>query len=131
MAVIGTFACLWSFLRTADFSIHDFVQVFGVWVMAIVPLCFLAMDFKKIQFVELTDEGVASLVWAKPITWPRLERFFLKWTDVQKIEVRANFIYLHGAQHRVVINTFLFKDANEVIKFINKASGSAGSSYVA
>jgi hypothetical protein len=125
MLVVGTFAGVWVFLRTADFSVYAFAQIFGILVMVFIAIYFVAMDFKKVQSIELDDDGVSSLVWVKPIRpkiWPRLEKIFLKWADVQKIEVRANLIYLYGSHYRVAINTLLFKDANEVVKFINRCT---------
>ena len=129
MSAVVTFACIWIFLHTADFSIHGFAMAFGGLAIFFIFVYYLSINFKIGQSVELTDEGVWSLVWIKPTRsrmWPRLERVLLKWTDIQKWKMRTNHIYLYGLRHRVVINTILFKDGNEVIKFINKATKADG-----
>jgi hypothetical protein len=129
MAAVGILGCLWFFLRTDNFSIYAFAQLFGVLTIVFIPLFAIAINFKIGQSIELTDDGVWSLVWVKPTRsriWPKLERDLLKWTDLQKWKMRANLIYLYGPRRRVIINTALFKDGNEVIKFINKATKADG-----
>lgn len=87
------------------------------------------MNLKIGQSIELTNDGVWFLAWVKPTKsriWPKLERVVLKWTDIQKWKIHANHIYLYGLRHRVTINTLLFKDGNEVVKFINKATKTVG-----
>jgi hypothetical protein len=129
MAAIGGFSCVWIFFRVADFSIFGFARLTGLLAMIFLLIYFLAIDFKKAQSVELTNDGVWSLVWLKPTRsqiLPRFERVLLRWSDIQKLKMRSNLIYLFGAQHRVIINTVLFEDGNEVVRFINKATNADG-----
>jgi hypothetical protein len=127
MLSVGVFSCMWVFLRTEDFSVHGFVQLFGILATLFMVICFLVFDFKKGQSVELTNDGVWSLVWIKPTKarlWPRLERVFLKWENMEKWKMRANAIYLYWPRNRVVVNILLFEDGDEIVKFINKATKS-------
>jgi hypothetical protein len=125
MILVPVFAHLWVFLREADFTAHAFLSLFETFGVCFILGGYLVMYLKIGQSVELTDDGIWSLVWVKPTKakmWPSLERKILNWTDMQKWKMSGSLIYLYGSQHRVVINTFLFKDGNEVIKFINKAT---------
>lgn len=125
MAVVGTYAIISVFVRTPESSLSD-ISIILVFLGAFVSLIYLlVMHFKQAQSIELTDDGVWSLVWSKPTRarlWPKLERTFLKWTDIHMMSTQGDLIFLYGP-HRVLINTLYFKDANEVINFINSSRG--------
>lgn len=116
---------LWVFVRVADFSINAFLPLFETWgVILILGYC-LGVHLIKLQSVELTDEGVWSLVWMRPVAgkiFPRLSNNLLKWEDMQRWAVTTHLIYLYGPRYKVVINTLLFKNDKEVIEFINAAT---------
>ena len=95
-------------------------------IIVLVLLCIVTIFFQMANSIELNNDGVLSLVWVKPKigrVLPRLERVILKWEDIKKWKMMNNgVIYLYSSKRRVVINTLLFKDKSEVIKFINKAT---------
>lgn len=125
MFVVGFFASVKIFIHQADFSFLGFIHTFWLLLVLCIPGFMVVVGFRKSQSIELTDEGIWSLIWIKPTKakmWPRLERTLLKWTDMQRWKTRGHVIYVYGAQHRVAINTLLFKDGNEVVAFINKAT---------
>ena len=126
IAVVGIFPFVFDFFRGGDHSIYRAFELLGMAMVLYILAFFSAVSVKIGYSVQLTDDGVLSLVWAKPRRGkilPRLEIAILRWSDMQKWKVSGHLIYLYGSQHRVVINTVLFEDPNEIVKFINKSTG--------
>jgi len=128
MTAVTILAGIWVFLRTADFSMYSAAVFFGGLLIFIVLMYYLTVNFKIGQSIELTDDGVWSLAWVKPTklgVWPRLEKRLFRWTDLQRWKMRGHVIYLYGAERSVAINTILFEDGNEVVRFINRITKAA------
>lgn len=79
---------------------------------------------KRLRSIELTEEGILYLDIRLPSSngqWSIWERKMLNWKDIKQVEIRINFIVLSGYKKCISINTSIFKDPNEVLKFINKS----------
>ena len=125
MSIIGVLSVLLIFFRTADFSIFGIAQSLAILITIFFILYLLAMNFRKAQSIELTNEGVWSLVWRRSTqdkNWPHQERVLLKWADMKDWAVRAHLIYLNGSRNKLVINTLLFENPDEVIGLINRST---------
>lgn len=65
LSMIAIFAGIWVFVRTEDFSFYNAVTFLGGLSIFILLVYYLTIIFRIGQSVELTDEGVWSLVWER------------------------------------------------------------------
>jgi len=84
----------------------DHQEPFGVTVAV---LCWLILEDRRIRSVELNEQGVSALVWArKPLPFfCTLERVFINWREVRQVGMRGLSIWIDSGRYNVPINTNL------------------------
>lgn len=124
MGLCASLAGVWVVFHGTSVSMIRLIYLVALLSVIFVLVVGIVRDFQKSQSVEISDEGIRSLVPVKNSildVFPRLESVLLVWQDVVKAEVCANLIYVYGPGFRVVANTLLFDDPRNVINFVDDA----------
>lgn len=129
LAVVPCFLAISSFVDGASFSFHSLflmLLICGISVAFCLPLIVI---LKISQSIVLTDAGVESLRWRWPTVsrlFPVLEKNFLGWGEVRRWVMKNDgMIYLYFDKEKISINTFYFKERDDVVRLINSATSTS------